>query len=912
MANAPLDWKDIKTSAARFSLRFKNAEKEESYKQLFWNEFLAMFGIDSIQVGMFEQFVRKLGDSAGEIDYFWPGKVIIEHKSAGKNLEKALDQALEYMLGIEKMDLPRYIIVSDFKRIRLIDLVDHHDDTIRLEELADNVELFGFLAGYNKKRIEGQHPVNVKAAEVMGKLYDELKESNYPQDSLDILMVRLVFCLFAEDADVFDENIFSSYLAFHTNEDGSGMAGALTEIFSVLDTPLDSRQKTLSEDLKYFPYVNGGLFAEQIPAPAFNREMRDILFGAMKLDWKYISPAIFGSLFQCIMDPSKRRELGAHYTSEENILKVINPLFMDELKHEFEVSKGNKKALRALWDKISKIRIMDPACGCGNFLIISYREMRRLEMDILDSLYGSQNILDESHLHVDHYYGIEIGEFPSMVASLSIILMDHLMNLEMRNRFGLSRDILPLREKANIICANSLRSDWKNLVDPSDLTFIIGNPPFVGSKLQNKEQKMEMLPLFDKKAGSMDYVSAWYVKAAEFMWHNTDIKTAFVSTSSITQGEQVEPLWGPLFKRGIIINFAYLPFKWNNEAKGVAAVHVVIVAFSYNKSSHTIFKHSEGLTGTPLPAIVRHINAYLAEGPDIFLEDRSLPICDVPTFRIGNKPIDNGQYLFTEEEKDQFIKEEPESAPYFKRWYGAEEYLHDKKRYCLWLAKCPRDKLQTMPKCLQRIKTVSEYRRSSKSPGTQKLADTPLRFHVENFPEGNYLVVPEVSSENREYIPIGFMTPEVLCSNKLRLATDASLYHFGIMTSKMHMVWVRYVCGRLKSDYDYSIRIVYNNYPWPESNSKQKEQVEEASKIILEARSNHPEMSLAELYDPILMPEDLLNAHHRMDKIVDKIYKPSGFKNDNERIAWLFEKYNDLLQVIKSGVPINTEIHSEK
>jgi len=443
--NAPLDWKDIKNSAAKFSIRFKDAKKEESYKQTFWNEFFQMFGIDAIEVGMYEQFVKKFDNHTGEIDYFWPGKLIIEHKSAGKDLEAAYNQAMDYILGIVDRKLwPRYIIVSDFKRIRLIDIVDHHDDTILLSDLVNHIEKFGFLAGYNNTRIEGQHPVNVKAAEVMGKLYDLLKESNYPEEDLDTLLIRLVFCMFAEDADIFDKNIFSAYLAFHTNEDGAGMAGALTEIFSVLDTPLENRQKTMSDELRNFPYVNGGLFSKQIPAPAFDREMRDILFEASRLDWKFISPAIFGSLFQCIMDPSKRRELGAHYTSEENILKLINPLFMDDLRHEFQIAKGNKKALRQLWDKMSNIRILDPACGCGNFLIISYREMRLLEMDLLKELYGNQMVLDESHLYVDHYYGIEIGEFASMVANLSIILMDHLMNLEMRNRFGQSRDIIPL------------------------------------------------------------------------------------------------------------------------------------------------------------------------------------------------------------------------------------------------------------------------------------------------------------------------------------------------------------------------------------------------------------------------------------------------------------------------------------
>ncbi len=513
MTNAPLDWKDIKSSAAKFAVRFKDAKKEESYKQTFWNEFMAMFGIDAIQVGMYEQFVRKLGNQGGEIDYFWPGKVIIEHKSAGKDLDAALEQALDYMLGIEdKRELPRYIIVSDFQRIRLVDLVDKTDDTFKLADLSNNIERFGFLAGYNNKRIEGQHPVNIKAAEIMGKLYDKLKESNYPKEDLDTLLIRLVFCMFAEDADIFDRNIFSAYLTFHTNDDGSGMAGALTELFSVLDTPLKNRQTTMSAELRNFPYVNGGLFSKQIHAPAFDREMRDIFFEASKLDWKYISPAIFGSLFQCIMDPAMRRELGAHYTSEENILKLINPLFMDDLRHEFEVAKGNKKALKDLWDKMSNIRILDPACGCGNFLIISYREMRLLEMDLLQELYGSQMVLDESHLYVDHYYGIEIGEFASMVANLSIILMDHLMNMEMRSRFGQARDIIPLKEKANIICANSLTTDWKKLVDPSILTYIVGNPPFVGSKWQTAKQRSEIAPFFENNGGIMDYVSAWYVK----------------------------------------------------------------------------------------------------------------------------------------------------------------------------------------------------------------------------------------------------------------------------------------------------------------------------------------------------------------------------------------------------------------
>ena len=890
--NAPLDWKDIKNSAAKFSIRFKDAKKEESYKQTFWNEFFQMFGIDAIEVGMYEQFVKKFDNHAGEIDYFWPGKLIIEHKSAGKDLDAAYNQAMDYILGIEdRKKWPRYIIVSDFKRIRLIDIVEHHDDTILLSDLVNHIEKFSFLAGYNNKRIEGQHPVNVKAAEVMGRLYDLLKESNYPEEDLDTLLIRLVFCMFAEDADIFEKNIFSAYLEFHTNDDGAGMGGALTEIFAVLDTPLENRQTTMISELRNFPYVNGGLFSKQIYAPSFNREMRDILFEASRLDWRYISPAIFGSLFQCIMDPAMRRELGAHYTSEDNILKLINPLFMDNLRHDFQVAKGNKKALIQLWDKMSMIRILDPACGCGNFLIISYREMRLLEMDLLKELYGNQMVLDESHLYVDHYYGIEIGEFASMVANLSIILMDHLMNLEMRNRFGQSRDIIPLKEKANIVCANSLKLDWSEIVDPNDLTYIVGNPPFVGAKIQTDEQRMDMLPFFKKNAGIMDYVAAWYVKASNMMAINPKIRTAFVSTNSITQGEQVEPLWKPIFESGFKINYAYHTFKWSNEAKGVAAVHVIIVSFSLQTLKPILFDIIDNQMTSKL---CKHINAYLVDGPDIFLLNRSKPICNVPEIGIGNKPIDDGNYLFTKEEMQQFVELEPRSQQYFHPWIGSREFINGESRYCLWLGDCTPSELNSLPHCLKRIEAVRDFRLSSKSEGTRKLAERPTRFHVENIPTSPYLVIPEVSSEKREYVPIGFMDQNTFASNLVKVMPNATLYHFGVVTSKMHMVWMRYVCGRMKSDYRYSVGIVYNNFPWPDVDEHQIKAIESAAQHVLDARNNHPNDSFALLYDPITMPEDLRKAHSTLDAEVEKAYNSKGFKSDNDRIVFLFSKYCEL------------------
>jgi len=892
--NAPLDWSDIKKSAAKFALRFKDAKKEASYKQIFWSEFLQMFGVDVIQVGAFEYYVKKLGVKTGEIDYFWPGKVIIEHKSSGKDLDDAMDQAMDYLMGIEKKEeLPRYIVVSDFKRIRLLDLVDHRDITIKLEELPDNVELFGFLAGYSDKRIEGQHPVNVKAAEVMGRLYDLLKESNYPQEDLDVLLIRLVFCMFAEDADIFEKNIFSSYLAFHTSEDGSGMGGAINEIFSVLDTKYEDRQKTMSSELQKFPYVNGGLFSKNLANAMFDREMRDCFFKASELDWKYISPAIFGSLFQSIMDPILRRELGAHYTSEENILKVINPLFMDDLRMEFEKIKGNPKELRKYWDKISQIRILDPACGCGNFLIISYREMRRLEMDVLDALYKGQMLLDESHLYIDHYYGIEIGEFASMVANLSIILMDHLMNLEMRNRFGQCRDIIPLKERANIICDNSLSAEWSEIVNPEILTFIVGNPPFVGAKIQTDAQREEMLSLFEKNAGIMDYVAAWYVKASKIMHLNPKIKTAFVSTNSITQGEQVEPLWKPIFDKGFKINFAYRTFKWSNEAKGVAAVHVVIVGFSLNETKCMLFD--------VLPNEVRcrecsHINAYLAEGPDIFLLNRSKPICNVPEIGIGNQPIDDGNYIFSKEEMQNFIELEPESKKLFRPWMGSREFINGELRYCLWLGDCSPSELRLMPECMKRVNAVREFRLASKRKQTVKCADRPTRFFIENFPTSTYLVIPEVSSEKREYIPIGLVDPNVIASNLVKITSDASLYHFGVITSHMHMVWMRYVCGRLEMRYRYSAGIVYNNFPWPDCTDEQKQSIEKIAQELLDCRSRYPDQSLADLYDPLTMPADLLKVHQNLDREVEKAYRKESFRDDDDRITFLFNRYENVLR----------------
>lgn len=912
MNAGPLDWRDIRESAARFVIRYKDASKEASLKQSFWIDFLAMFGVDAIESGSFEYFVKGLKDQWGEIDYFWPGKLIIEHKSKGKDLDSAMDQVMKYVLWLEdynadhpsdKIPLPRYVIVSDFKRIRIMDLEARTDVTIKLSELPDNVEYFGFLAGYVKKRIEGQHPVNIKAADAMGELYDLLKAAGYPQEFLDHYLIRLVFILFAEDAEIFDKNYVTEYLSYRTGEDGSHFGDEIDSIFDVLSTPVNRRMANLPESLAAFPYVNGNLFSDRIPKATFDRKMRACFFRAAELDWKCISPAIFGSLFQCIMDPTKRRELGAHYTSEENILKVIGPLFLDSLRAEFRTARKNKKELLAFWKKLEQIRILDPACGCGNFLIVSFRELRLLEMDVIEAMsdtvgfdkkytkVGSQFSLWESALSVDHFYGIEIGRFPALIANTAILLMDHLMNLEARSRFGHSRDIIPIKEKANIVCGNSLHLDWSELVAPKLLTYIVGNPPFVGSKLMDASQKAEIKGLFGANGGILDYVTGWYAKAANMMDLNPNIRTAFVSTNSITQGEQVEPLWKPFFERGYMINFAHRTFKWSNEARGVAAVHVVVVGFSHEKVPCRIYEHSkEGETVKK----TKHINAYLVDGPDVFLPNRSKPICDIPAVGIGNKPIDGGNYLFTEDEMKAFIIIEPKSKKYFRPWIGSREFINGEKRFCLWLGDCSPSELRSMPECMKRVDAVRAFRLDSRSEGTRRLADTPTRFHVENMPKTSYLVIPETSSESRAYVPMGFMSPDMLCSNAVKMVPDATLYHFGVLTSRMHMAWMRYVCGRLKSDYRYSIGIVYNNFPWPAVTASQMNRISQAAQGVLDARANHPGQSLADLYDPLAMPPDLLKAHRRLDKEVEKAYRSENFADDEDRIRFLFEMYENM------------------
>ncbi|MDB9403433.1 class I SAM-dependent DNA methyltransferase [Microcystis aeruginosa CS-1036] len=897
----PLSWNEIKNRAIAFQKEWEGETSEKAESQSFWNDFFNVFGISRRRVASFEQPIKKADNKQGFIDLLWKGTILVEHKSKGKDLEKATQQAKDYFPNLKEHELPRYILVSDFQRFKLYDLDSGNQWEFELSNFVDNVHLFDFIAGYEKRVYKDEDPVNIQAAELMGKLHDCLKEIGYMGHNLEVYLVRLLFCLFADDTGIFNKGIFWEYIDLHTKEDGSDLAMHIAYIFQVLNTPEEKRLKNLDENLTQFPYINGKLFEESLPLAAFDSKMRVMLLEACAFDWGKISPAIFGSMFQAVMNPKERRNLGAHYTSEKNIQKVIKPLFLDDLHREFEKVKGNRNKLLEFQKKIANLYFLDPACGCGNFLIITYRELRDLEILVLQELDKTgQLVTDIStiiQVDVNQFAGIEYDEFAVRVAEVAMWLIDHQMNIKVSNTFGQYFVRLPLKKAAKIVNGNALRIDWEEVISKEKLNFILGNPPFVGSKMMTEAQREDLLTLFKdaKGAGVMDYVSAWYIKAAKLIQHS-NIKVAFVSTNSISQGEQVGILWNVLFGLyHIKIHFAHRTFKWSNEARKNAAVYCVIIGFAnFDISEKRLFEY-EDIKSEPLEIKAKNINPYLVNGNDTTIIRRRQPLSDVPEIGIGNKPIDGGYYLFTTAEKEEFIRIEPKSEKLFKKWLGSDEFINNYERWCLWLGDCQPNELKQMPHVLQRIESVKKVRLESKSIPTQKLASTPTRFHVENIPTSEYLIIPKVSSERRKYIPIGFLDSDTLSSDLLFVILNATFFHFGILTSAMHMAWVKYVCGRLKSDYRYSKDIVYNNYPFPENiTDKQKQTVETCAQTVLDTRVKYPDSSLADLYDPLTMPPDLLKAHQKLDKAVDLCYRPQPFTSELNRIEYLFELYEKL------------------
>ena len=916
----PLSWNDIKTRAAAFVNDWNDraaCAREEADAQTFQIDFFKIFGIDRKKAALFEEKVKLYkdrqtglfgdegeGGASGYIDCLWPGHILIEMKSPGKDMEKAYRQAKKYAFALDEKDFPKAILICDFVHFHYYDLLeDGKCCQFTLAELSQYIELFGDLAGYTKIEFKKLDSVNIEAAEKMGKLHDRLKEIGYSGHQLELYLVRLLFCLFADDTGIFDPpDMFIRYILERTGVDGSDLALHLQKIFEVLNKPKEKRLTTLDEQLAAFPYINGHLFEEALDTADFDRPMRDTLIECCTLDWSKISPAIFGAMFQSVMNAEERHDIGAHYTSEENILKLIHPLFLDGLRTEFNSIKKlspavRKERLAAFHTKLATLKFLDPACGCGNFLVISYRELRLLEMEVLEILLEANKALDihsEIKVNVNQFYGIEIEEFPAQIAQSALWLVDHQMNMNVQERFGQYFIRIPLTASASIHCVNALTADWETVVPKTELSYILGNPPFLGSRIMNREQKKEVEKIFCgmKNYGDLDYVTCWYKKAALYI-QNTNIETAFVSTNSICQGLQVSILWTELCnKYGIKINFAYQAFKWSNEARGKAAVHCVITGFSQIERRKKTLFISENSQKMPVKQTVKKINAYLLDGENIFIESRSKPLCAVPEMNFGNMPADGGLLLFSGEEKEIFLKEEPEAAPYIRPLLSAKEFLNGEERWCLWLVDVDPGTLRRgLKKVYERVRQVKEVRLNSARP---QLAQSPHLFAQITQKAGTtFILIPSTSSERRLYIPMGFFTNGHIAHNSCHIITDAALYHFGVLMSTMHMAWTRTVCGRLELSYRYSKDIVYNNFPWPLPTDKQKAAVEAAAQAVLDVRARFPQSSLADLYDPVSMPPGLAKAHQKLDKAVEAAYGRE-FANDSERVAYLFELYQKL------------------
>jgi len=906
----PLSWNEIRSRAHAFSHKWAGEDSERAEAQSFWNDFFAVFGIERRRVAVFEKQVQiaRVGEKLkqGRIDAFWKGMLLIEHKSRGADLNRAFAQAADYFDGIAERDLPRYILVSDFERFRLYDLEEDTESEFRLSDLQKRIKHFAFIAGYRTQVIAPQNPVNIKAAERMGKLHDRLKASGYEGHPLEVLLVRLLFCLFAEDTGIFQPaGGFRIWLDERTAQDGSDLGPQLALFFQVLNTPENKRSGNLDEQLAAFPYVNGKLYEETIPIAGFDSAMRDALLDCCALDWAAISPAIFGALFQSIMDDKARRNLGAHYTSEENILKLIKPLFLDELCAEFDKARKNKNKLFEFHKKLRSLTFFDPACGCGNFLVIAYRELRLLELEILRATHegpGSRllDIHQAIQLDVDQFHGIEIEEFPAQIAQVALWLVDHQMNLKVSEEFGMYFARIPLKTSPHIVHGNALTLDWNAVLPAERCSYIMGNPPFIGHQWRNAEQMADMERIWgtDGRFGRLDYVTCWHRKAADYMKLNPAIACALVSTNSICQGEQVGTLWGYLLEHGAHIHFAHRTFQWNNEARGKAAVHCVIVGFGLRESAEkTIFEY-EDIKGEPHAIQAANINPYLVDAPDVILPSRTKTPPGLPQLIKGSQPTDGGHPILTEAEKAELLALEPAAEKWLRVYIGGEELINGNPRWCLWLKGINPGELKAMPQVMKRVAAVAETRKRSPTKSVQEFSDQPTLFTQDRQPDGNYLALSRHSSENRRFIPIGFLPASTIASDAMLVCKGATLYHFGIMNSTMHNAWIRYTCGRIKSDFRYEPS-VYNNFPWPDAPTDTTRQaIEAAAQAVLDARTQFPGATLADLYDPLTMPPALLKAHHKLDATVDKAYGKTGFKSDAERVAFLFQRYQALTSLL--------------
>jgi N-6 DNA Methylase len=1002
---ATITLNEIRIKAAAFAKDFSDAHRENAESQIFWHEFFQVFGLPKRRVVSYEHNVKKLGNKAGRIDAFWPGTLLVEQKSRGKDLDAAFKQGNDYFHGLTNDELPRYVIVSDFAKIRLVDVEGVQPELeFALQDLPQHIDRFGFIAGYEPRQQREDVPLNQRAVDTLGDLHDLLKADGFEGHRLEVLLVRLLFCLFADDTGIFNpKGIFEDVVA-ESKIDGSDLGSALSRLFGVLNQPLGKRQKSLDERLDAFPYVNGRLFADKQDIPEFSSAMRTKLLACCGIQWGAISPAVFGAMFQKIisLEPGdRRRQMGAHYTSEANILKLIRPMFLDALDAEFEKVKRNKNQLFEFQKKLRSLVFLDPACGCGNFLVITYRELRRLELRVLEAsrAFGNvtREVFEQSGVNVDQFYGIEVEDFPAQIAQVAMWLVDHQMNLEAGKFFGDWIKRIPLDKSAEIRHGNALRIEWADFCPPGQLNYILGNPPFIGKQNQTERQKedLEFVTKGIKNAGLLDYVSGWYLKAAHYLTGSqlgevsrdrkqfadvkfatqsgvvvdvgqkpvgskkraktqpaafddmfisfdkqdavdrAKVRCAFVSTNSINQGEQVGVLWGEMQRMGLHIQFAHRTFQWTNDAPGKAAVHCIIVGFGADDGVAKQIWHYEDIKGDAVVSDAANINAYLVDAIDVVLPSRREPIERVPPIVFGSMPNDGGHLLMDDVEKKQLLAAEPAATAWVKPFLGAEEFINGTPRWCLWLKDCSPAALDKLPLVKKRVQLVKAHRAASSREATQKLAKTPQLFGEIRQPEAQYLLIPRVSSERRDYVPIGFLQGTI-ASDAALVIPNAQLFHFAILCSHMHMAWMRYVCGRLKSDFRYSNTIVYNNFPWPSAvNSLPKEpvaqqnvaqaaaetiankktnatttkliaKIEAAAQAVLDARTVHQTgkapSTLAQLYDPTTMPANLAKAHAALDKAVDTAYQADGgqtsYANDGERVAFLFKRYAELTSLI--------------
>ena len=929
----------LQTAAQNFAAYYKDQTDERREKDTFWNEFFAIFGIDRKNVAHFEYPVKDPADNTQFVDIFWEGIFLAEHKSANKNLTKAKEQAERYLQEIGRTKpsaLPEYYAVSDFAHFHLYRRVPEEGAENQwqfpLEELPEYITrgVFDFMLGIEAKVRQIQEEANTQAAAAIGRLHDALKEEGiYEEHELRLFITRLLFLFFADDSAVFQRNyLFQDFL--ESCKEADTLGDKLNQLFEFLNTPDQKRSKTQSEKFKGFEYVNGGLFKERLRTFDFTAKQHRALIDCGNFDWRNISPEIFGTLFQSVMDAQERREAGAHYTEATNIDKVINGLFLENLRAEFEAVKALKrdkaKKLAAFYQKIQNLQFLDPACGCGNFLIVAYDRIRALEDDIIaEALKDKAGGLFDSpsvQCRLKQFHGIEIDEFAVLIARTAMWLKNHQCNIRTQIRFDgeVACHTLPLEDAAEIIHTNSLRTPWQAA------DYIFGNPPFIGSTYQTKEQKNDLESICGhiKGYGLMDYVCNWYVKAAGIMAQHPQVQTAFVSTNSICQGQQVEILWGSLLKQGIEIHFAHRTFQWTSQAAGKAAVHCIIVGFRQKPqmpSEKTLYDYPD-IKGEPQKHAAANINPYLIDAPDLIIAKRKTQISGEIEMLYGNKPTDGGNLILSTDEKEALIAAEPLAEQYIRPFIGAEEFINGKTRWCLWFhgvsdVKRNHD-LKQMPQVQARIQAVKAMREASSDKQTQKDAATPWLFQKIRQPsDGNFLIIPRVSSESRRFVPIGYLSYETVVSDLVFTLPNASLYHFGILSSTMHNAFMRTVAGRLKSDYRYSNTVVYNNFPFPESCRMPSENdqsdplraaVETAAQAVLDARGQYrreareaglPEPTLAELYAPDAGYTALDKAHAALDKAVDKAYGYKTGKNTDdeaERTAFLFELYRKAIE----------------